>query len=235
MSAPVIAVDEWKRTAAEKAAEDVKDGMIVGLGSGTTAAHVVNALGRRVKAGLRIIGIPTSEQTAAHATQLGIPISTLGEHPVIDLTIDGADEVEIGTLHLIKGHGGALLREKIVAIASNAMSIVVDETKIVERLGSHFAVPVEVVSFGWQSTAERLRKTKALPELRRNDDGKPFVSDGGNSILDCKFPEAIESASALDVALNNIVGVVEHGLFLNIASKVFIGGVDGVRMLVRGS
>jgi ribose 5-phosphate isomerase A len=233
MSAPVTVTDEWKRIAAEKAAEDVVNGMIVGLGSGSTAAHVVDALGRRVREGLQIIGIPTSEQTAAHARQLGIPTSDLGQHPAIDLTIDGADEVEVGTLHLIKGHGGALLREKIVASASRGMSIVVDETKIVDRLGSHFAIPVEVVPFGWQSTADRLRKVKANPQLRRRDDGSPFVSDGGHSILDCSFPERIESPAELDLALNNIVGVVEHGLFLGFASKVFVGGRDGVRVLLR--
>ncbi|MBV8570025.1 MAG: ribose-5-phosphate isomerase RpiA [Acidobacteriaceae bacterium] len=233
MSAPEIATDQWKRIAAQKAAEDVVDGMVVGLGSGTTAAHLVEALGQRVRQGLRIIGVPTSEQTAAHARQLGIPISDLGEHPSIDLTIDGADEVETRTLDLIKGHGGALLREKIVAAASRAMSIVVDETKIVERLGSHFAVPVEVVPFGWQTTAARLRELKGEPQLRLDADGRPFVSDGGHSILDLSFRAPIRSAAELDLALNSVVGVVEHGLFLGFASKVFIGGPNGVKLLTR--
>ena len=234
MSATQTATDEWKKIAAEKAAEDVVDGMVVGLGSGSTAAHLVEALGLRVRDGLRIIGIPTSEETAAHARRLGIPISNLGEHSSIDLTIDGADEVETGTLNLIKGHGGALLREKIVASASRAMSIVVDETKIVDRLGSRFAIPIEVVPFGWQTTAARLRKLKADPKLRLQDDGSVFVSDGGHSILDCSFGGPIQSPAELDVALNNVVGLVEHGLFLGFATKVFIGGRDGVRVLLRG-
>jgi ribose 5-phosphate isomerase A len=233
MSATFTATDEWKKIAAEKAAEDVVDGMVVGLGSGTTAAHLVEALGIRVRQGLHIIGIPTSEETAAHARRLGIPISSLAEHGSIDLTIDGADEVETGTLNLIKGHGGALLREKIVASASRALSIVVDETKIVDRLGSRFAIPVEVVPFGWQTTVTRLQKLKADPKLRLQENGTPFVSDGGHSIVDCSFGGPIESASELDLALNNVVGVVEHGLFLGLASKVFIGGRAGVQLLVR--
>lgn len=209
--------------------------MVVGLGSGSTAAHLVEALGARVRQGLRITGIPTSEETAEHARRLGIPISNLGEHFSIDLTIDGADEVETGTLNLIKGQGGALLREKIVASASRAMSIVVDETKIVDRLGSRFAIPIEVVPFGWQTTVVRLRQVKADPKLRLQEDGTAFVSDGGHSILDCSFGGPIESPGKLDLALNNIVGVVEHGLFLGFASKVFIGGPDGVKVLVRRS
>lgn len=233
MSATLTATDEWKKIAAQKAAEDVADGMVVGLGSGTTAAHLVEALGARIRQGLRIIGIPTSEETAAHARSLGIPISTLAEHGSIDLTIDGADEVETGTLNLIKGHGGALLREKIVASASRALSIVVDQTKIVDRLGSRFAIPVEVVPFGWQTTVARLQKLKADPKLRLQDNGTPFVSDGGHSIVDCSFGGPIESPAELDLALNNVVGVVEHGLFLGFASKVFVGGRDGVQLLVR--
>jgi ribose 5-phosphate isomerase A len=233
MSATETATDEWKQIAAEKAAQDIVDGMVVGLGSGSTAAHLVEALGARVRQGLRVIGVPTSEDTAAHARRLGIPISNLGEHSSIDLTIDGADEVEIGTLNLIKGHGGALLREKIVASASRAMSIVVDETKIVDRLGSRFAIPIEVVPFGWQTTVARLCHLKADSKLRMQPDGSAFVSDGGHSILDCTFGGPIESPEKLDLALNNVVGVVEHGLFLGFASKVFIGGRDGVRVLVR--
>ncbi len=143
---------ELKQAAAESAVAQVMDGMIVGLGTGSTAALAVTALGKRVRQGLRVIGIPTSEATAEQARGLGIPLSTLAGHSEIDLTIDGADEVEQGTLNLIKGHGGALLREKIVASASARLIIIVDETKLVERLGVHFAVPVEVVPFGWQAT-----------------------------------------------------------------------------------
>lgn len=231
MSSPEFAADQWKKIAAEKAAQDVVDGMVVGLGSGSTAAHVVEAIGRRVRQGLKIIGIPTSEQTASHARELNIPISDLGHHSSIDLTIDGADEVETGTLNLIKGHGGALLREKIVASASHAMSIVVDESKVVQRLGSRFAIPVEVVPFGWQTTAARLRALKSDPQLRLDEHARPFVSDGGHSILDLSFAAPIESPTALDVALNSVVGVVEHGLFLGFASKVFVGGPNGVEIM----
>jgi ribose 5-phosphate isomerase A len=234
MSATQTATDEWKKIAAEKAAEDVVNGMVVGLGTGTTASHLVEALGVRVRQGLRIVGIPTSEETAAHARKLGIPVSNFREHASIDLTIDGADEVETGTLNLIKGHGGALLREKIVASASRAMSVVVDETKIVDRLGTRFAVPVEVVPFGWETTAARLRQLNADPKLRLQENGSVFVSDGGHSILDCTFGGPIKAPSELDLALNNVVGVVEHGLFLGFATKVFIGGRSGVQVLLRG-
>src|SRR5579884_3376422 len=160
-SAP--ATDAFKTAAAEAAVQLVDDGMIVGLGSGSTATFAVNALGRRVREGLRITAGPTSEATAQLARQLGIPVSSLAEHDHVDMTIDGAEEVEIGTLNLIKGHGGALLREKIVASATERLVIVVDDSKLVERLGSRFAVPLEVVPFGWQATAKRVdRKSTRL-------------------------------------------------------------------------
>src|SRR5579864_1099770 len=158
--------NRWKQAAAESAAAQVSDGMIVGLGSGSTAALAVQALGRRVREGLRITGIPTSERTAALARTLEIPLTTLEEHSRIDVTIDGADEVEAGSLNLIKGHGGALLREKIVAEASERLVIIVDQTKIVDRLGARESVPVEVVPFGWQAAAHRLGGLKANPLLR---------------------------------------------------------------------
>ena len=165
-------VDELKRAAAETAAECLEGGMIVGLGTGSTATLAVEAIGRRVALGLRIIGIPTSEATARLARDLGIPVSTLAEHAQIDVTIDGADEVELCTLNLIKGHGGALLREKIVASASARLVIVVDESKLVDRLAVHDPIPVEVVPFGWQATAKRLRRLGAEPSLRRAPDAK---------------------------------------------------------------
>ncbi len=224
------ALNQYKEAAAESAAALVKEGMIVGLGSGTTATHAVHAIGRRVSQGLRITGIPTSESTAQLARSLGIPLTTLGEHPQIDMTIDGADEVELGTLNLIKGLGGALLREKIVASATTRFVIIVDETKLVPRLGTHDGVPVEVIPFGWQATDARLRKLGADTRMRTKPDGQPFLTDGGHYILDSFFG-AIASPADLDRALNNTVGVVEHGLFIGMASEVVIGGPEGTRTL----
>lgn len=220
----------WKKAAAVAAAKLVKDGMVVGLGTGSTAAYLVGELGRRVKEErLRIVGIPTSEHTAEHARSLNIPLSTFAEHKRIDLTIDGADEVELGTLNLIKGHGGALLREKIVAAASNRMAVVADQTKLVRRLGSQFAVPVEVVPFGWQVTESKLQQLGAKTSLRAGPDNEPYVTDGGHYIIDCGFGamgKPVEIAHFLD----QVVGVVEHGLFLGYASQVFVGGSDGVEI-----
>lgn len=225
------AQQQWKQSAAESAVALVEDGMILGLGTGSTAKLAVDALGKRVAGGLRITGIPTSEATDHQARSLGIPISTLDEHPAIDLTIDGADEVELGRLNLIKGRGGALLREKIVASASKRLVIIVDESKLVERLGSHFALPVEVVPFGWQATARRLQALDAKIELRTSADKKPFVTDGGHYILDCTFGP-IASPAKLDSELNSIVGVVEHGLFLGMAAQVIVAGQSGVKVLL---
>lgn len=171
--------DQWKKEAGEAAARLVENGMVVGLGTGSTAAFAVAALGRRVKQdGLRIVGIPTSERTTEQANTLRIPLTTFAEHTQIDLTIDGADEVLPGALYLIKGHGGALLREKIVAAASKRMAVVADDTKIVQRLGQLVAVPVEVVPFGWQVTARRLQELGGNPTMRLGADQKPFITDG---------------------------------------------------------
>ena len=223
-------LNQWKQAAAESAVAQVSNGMVVGLGTGSTAAFAVQALGTRVREGLRIIGIPTSERTAAQARALEVPLSTLDEHPRIDVTIDGADEVETGRLHLIKGHGGALLREKIVASASERLVIVVDETKIVDHLGARESVPVEVVPFGWQGAARRLRDLGANPILRTGPGGEPFKSDGGHYILDCAFGP-IASAESLADELDHIVGVVEHGLFIGMTSEVRVGGAGGVRVV----
>ncbi len=204
--------------------------MIVGLGSGSTAAFAVGALGRRVREGLRVTCIPTSEHTAAQARALEIPLSTLAEHPQIDVTIDGADEVEAGSLNLIKGRGGALLREKIVASVSQRLVIVVDQTKMVERLGARESVPVEVIPFGWQVAALRLRDLGANPLLRKETGGEPFKSDGGHYILDCVFGP-IASADSLAQELDHVVGVVEHGLFIGMTSEIHVGGPGGVRVV----
>src|SRR5437870_1764268 len=179
--------DQLKRAAALRAIEEVADGMVVGLGTGSTAAFVVEGLAARVAGGLRVVGIPTSERTAAHARRLGIPIATFAEHQRLDLTIDGADEVQLGTLDLIKGLGGALLREKIVAAASDRLIIVVDQDKLVRQLGEHTPVPVEVTQFGWQVTAVALAKLGCVPERRYAVGEQPYVTDGGNFILDCRF------------------------------------------------
>jgi ribose 5-phosphate isomerase A len=225
--------NRWKKEAAEAAAQLVENDMVVGLGTGSTAAYLVSELGRRLtEDGLRFVGIPTSERTAEHARSLNIPLTTIEEHSEIDLTIDGADEVERGTLFLIKGHGGALLREKIVAAASKRMAVVVDESKIVKRLGSMFSVPVEVVPFGWQATERKLNVLGANPALRSGTDGKPYVTDCGHYILDCAFGP-MKDPKKVARELDGVVGVVEHGLFLGFAQQVFVGGPKGVKILKR--
>ncbi len=214
-----------KLAAATAAAELVEDGMIVGLGSGSTAALAVEAIGRR---GPKIVGVPTSEKTAELARRLGIRLATLAEQPRIDLTIDGADEVEAGTLHLVKGRGGALLREKIVACATQRLVIVAEESKVVERLtAAERPIPVEVVPFGWESTAGRLRAIGAVPIPREG-----FVTDGGHYILDCLWQE-MGPAEALARRIDETVGVVEHGLFIGMAAAAIIGSAHGTRRLAK--
>jgi len=225
--------NEWKKAAAEAAASLVKDGMVLGLGTGSTAAYFLEALGRRLaKDGLRITGVPTSEQTASHARNLRIPLTSFAEHVLLDLTVDGADEVELGTLALIKGHGGALLREKIVAASSKRLVIVADESKLVERLGSLMAVPVEVVRFGWQVTGRSLTEMGGNPSLRLGVDREPFLTDGGNYIMDCAFGP-IANPKEIAHHLDHIVGAIEHGLFLGLAQEVIVGGREGVRTLKK--
>jgi len=223
-------VDSLKRAAGEAAAALVENGMVVGLGTGSTAKFAVEAIGTRVKAGLKILGIPTSEQTAAQARSLGIPLGELTADRRVDLTIDGADEVDIHNLDLIKGRGGALLREKIVASVSDRFVIIVDESKLVERLGRS-VLPVEVVPFGWEATAHKLRALGAVPKLRKSGN-EAFVSEGGHYILDCMLNGEL-SPTALGSALDGVVGLVEHGLFLGMTSRVFAAGADGVRELTR--
>lgn len=224
------AQNRWKKAAAEAAAKLVEPGMVVGLGTGSTAAFLLSELGRRVaEEGLRIVGIPTSERTAEQARSLKIPLTTLAEHAEIDLTIDGADEVERDTLFLIKGHGGALLREKIVAAASKQMAVVADETKLVERLGTHFSLPVEVVPFGWQATERKLSQMGANPALRLGADKKPYVTEGGHYIVDCAYGP-IQAPKEVAHHLDHVVGVVEHGLFLGFASRVYVAGQGGVEV-----
>src|SRR5690349_15599471 len=229
---PVVDADRdaLKRAAAEAAVALVQDDMVVGLGTGSTASFAVEALARRHRQGLRITGIATSERTAAQATAAGIPMTSFGEHRTIDLTIDGADEVEQGTLNLIKGLGGALLREKIVAAASRRLVIVVDGAKLVARLGTHAPVPVEVVPFGLEATQESLEVLGASAQLRLAASGQPFVTDGGNRILDCGF-SAIADPARLEERIRRIVGVIECGLFIGRAHMVFVADAAGVRRL----
>jgi ribose 5-phosphate isomerase A len=228
--APLSDRDRQKQAAAQAAIDLVEDGMLVGLGTGTTAAFAIAALGRRVRDGLRVAAIPTSEHTAAHAREVGIPLTSFAEHQQIDITIDGADEVERATLHLIKGHGGALLREKIVASASARLVIIADGSKLVDRLAT--TVPVEVVPFGWQATQRRLVALGATPTPRIAGDGTLFVSDGGNVTLDCAFG-AIADPQALERAIRSIVGVIDCGLFIGLASQVILAEAAGIRHLHR--
>lgn len=222
--------DALKRAAAEAAVELVQDGMVVGLGTGSTAAFAVDALARRHRQGLKFIGIPTSERTAARARDAGLPLTSFAAHRQIDLTIDGADEVERGTLNLIKGLGGALLREKIVAAASRHLAIIVDGVKLVDRLGTRAPVPVEVIAFGLEPTQAALEALGASVRLRLSPAGEPFVTDSGNRILDCSFGPIADPAR-LEERIRRVVGVVECGLFISRADPVFVADASGVHRL----
>ncbi|MEQ1695824.1 MAG: ribose-5-phosphate isomerase RpiA [Hyphomicrobiaceae bacterium] len=229
-----MSADDYKQQAAAKALEYVRPGMKIGLGTGSTAAKFVDLLGAKVKAGLDVVCVPTSEATAAQARALGIRLTTLDEEPVLDLTVDGADELD-SELRLIKGGGGALLREKIVAVSSDRMIVISDISKRVDVLGK-FPVPVEVVRFGLGSTK---RMIEGLAEdvgcagpvtLRMGKDGQPFVTDSGNYILDCAF-DSVPDPESLDDVLRQIPGVVESGLFLGICDTAILAGPDGVEVI----
>lgn len=224
--------DALKRAAADAAVELVQDGMVVGLGTGSTAAFAVEALARRHRAGLRFVGIPTSDRTAAQARAANIPLTSFHERQQIDLTIDGADEVERGTLNLIKGLGGALLHEKIVAAASRRLAIVVDDFKLMDQLGARTPVPVEVVAFGFEVTQGALELLGAKARLRLSATGEPFITDSGNRILDCSFGPIVDPAQ-LEERIKRIVGVVECGLFIGRADVVFVADATGVHCLEK--
>jgi ribose 5-phosphate isomerase A len=223
--------DPLKRVAAQRAVEFVESGMVVGLGTGTTAAFVAECLAARVAQGLAVVAVPTSERAAALARRLGIPVASFAEHRRIDLAIDGADEVERASLDLIKGRGGALLREKIVAAASDRFIVVVDDEKLVDRLGERAPVPVEVAQFGWQATVAALERLGAKPALRQGEGG-PFVTDGGNFILDCRFGP-IANAQEIERAINLTVGVVENGLFVGRSSAVVVASGSGIEIMTQ--
>ena len=219
-----------KAAAARAAVALVQSGMVVGLGSGSTASLAITLLGRRVAQGLRMVGIPTSSHSARQAQRAGLSLSTLAGHDRLDLTIDGADEVEVGTLNLLKGGGGALLVEKIVATASRRLIVIVDETKLVQRLGLQDRVAVEVVPAGWRQTAKQLKGLGACSARLRLRRGRPFLTDGHHFILDCAFG-VITDATALGTELDRMVGVVEHGLFLGLTSRVIVGVAGGTAVL----
>jgi len=214
-----MANDQEKEAAARASLQFVKDGQVVGLGSGSTATYFIKLLGERVKNGLRIHGIPTSVRSKELAESLGIPLTTLDECQEIAVTVDGADEVD-PQLRLIKGGGGALLREKIVASATKQMVVVADASKRVERLGK-FPLPVEVIKFAQALVAKRIAALGADVQLRKNADGKPYLTDENNHILDCRFEE-IRDADRLARELSDMPGVVEHGLFIGMASVVLL-------------
>jgi ribose 5-phosphate isomerase A len=224
---------QQKRLAAERAAGYIQSGMVVGLGTGRTAIWAVRRLADMIRHGQvrDVIGVPTSRQTEAEARRLGLPLTTLEDHPQVDLTIDGADEVD-PKLNLIKGGGGALLREKLVAQASRRLVIVVDESKLSPVLGMRWPVPVEVVAFGWRTQIPFLTALGAQVKLREDAAGTPFKTDQGNLILDCHFG-LIDDPARLAAQLKLRTGIVEHGLFLGMAEEIVVGGSGGVRRMTQ--
>jgi ribose 5-phosphate isomerase A len=231
-----MSADSYKRAAAARAIDFVRSGMRLGLGTGSTAAHFVELLAERVRAGLDVIAVPTSEATRVQAMKLGIPLTSLDETPELDLTVDGADEIG-PDLTLIKGGGGALLREKIVAAASARMIVIADDSKWVPVLG-HFPLPIEITPFGAQATrraveAAAVNAGSAGPaQLRRDRDGHAFVTDGGHWLLDAQL-QRIADPLALARGLADVPGIMEHGLFIGLARTAILAGREGVRLVER--
>ncbi len=231
-----MSMDDLKRQAAARAVEQVQDGMKLGLGTGSTAKHFVELLGERVKAGLKVVGVPTSEATRADAERCGVPLTTLEEVDHLDLTVDGADEID-PDLALIKGGGGALLREKIVAAASDRMIVIADESKWVPTLG-RFPLPIEVIPFGLGATRRAIEAVFAengvsgQMDVRKTKDGHAFVTDGGHWIIDAHLGR-IPEPPRLAAALSSIPGVVEHGLFIGLARTAVLAGPQGIRVVER--
>ena len=230
MMGPDIEHDTWKQMAGSAAARRIEDGMIVGLGTGSTANHFIYALARRVQEGLRLKGaVASSEASKALAGGLGIPVGDLETFPVIDLYVDGADEID-PQLHLLKGAGGALLHEKILATSSQRFVVIADSSKLVPRLGTHFPVPVEVVPFGVAPVRRHLQALGATAQPRQIAD-KVYITEAGNIILDCTFSSPITDPTTLDARLHAIVGVVETGIFINLAQEAIVAGPDGLKTL----
>jgi len=223
-----------KEVAGTRAAEYAQDGMVVGLGTGSTAEFAIRALGRRVAEGLQITAISTSIASTQLAESLDMRVATLKAHPVVDLTIDGADEVD-PQLNLIKGLGGALLREKIVASATRKQIIIVDDSKLVDGLGTKAALPIEVIPFAWPIIQRTLLERALQPALRKAADGAPFKTDNGNYIIDCTFPSGIDQAADCDRWINALTGVVENGLFINLTDLVIVGAEDGSCRLIKST
>lgn len=224
-----------KRKAAERAVDLIEDGMILGLGTGSTARHVLEVIAERRGRGelAKIRGVPTSRATHEYARELAIPTTTLEKDPHLDLAIDGADEVD-PDLNLIKGLGGALLWEKIVASAADRLVIVVDEKKLVERLCDRAPVPIEVVTFAWSTHLRFLEEIGGKPSLRKLQNGEPFITDSGHYIIDCAFEEGLADAWRLEMELQQRPGVVETGLFLDMAESVVVAAEAGINVLERG-
>jgi ribose 5-phosphate isomerase A len=222
--------DEAKKRAAERAVEFVADGQIIGLGTGSTSRYAIEALAQRVRAGLRIQGVATSEATAQKARALGITVLGLNDVSAIDLTIDGADEVD-EAFNMIKGGGGALTREKLVALASKRRVFIIDETKLVNRLGEGWPLPVEVLPFSWRHARSRIAQLGCEPQLRMSGE-RPFETDNGNYILDCRF-KGIDEPRRIERCLKLIPGVVECGLFIDVADVLVIGWPDRVEVRER--
>ena len=227
--------DQQKRAAAERALGWVESGMRLGLGTGSTVAHFLDVLGERLRSGAlaRVVGVPTSVRTEQRARELGIPLAELHDAQPLDLTVDGADEVDPG-LDLVKGLGGALLREKMVAQASRRLLIMVDDSKRVGRLGERAPLPVEVTRFGWRAHVGFLSELGCEPTLRLGGDGAPYLTDNGNHMLDCRCPLGMDNPGAVEDALRRRAGVVESGLFLGMATAVIVAGASGVHVLERG-
>jgi ribose 5-phosphate isomerase A len=229
----VVWREEAKKRVALEAVKHVKDNFIVGLGSGSTAAYVIQEIGEKIRLeGLQILGVPTSHQAMMLAVHCGVPLTTLDEHPQLDLAIDGADQID-RELNLIKGGGGALAREKIVASAAKEFVIVADETKLVEKLGTNHTIPIEVLPFALPTVMVKMRGLKGKPVLREGG-GKvgPLVTDNGNFVVDVGFGQVVD-VKELDLKLNLIPGVVETGLFVGMADVVYLGKPDGFEKLVR--
>jgi ribose 5-phosphate isomerase A len=222
--------DESKRLAAERAIEFIQDGQIVGLGTGSTAKYAIEGIAAKVREGFKVTGVPTSLATERMAQEFGIPLTSLNEVPAVDITIDGADEVD-GSLNMIKGGGGALTREKLVALASTKRVIIVDDRKLVSTLGESWPVPVEVLEFAWTRSAMMLNALGCTSELRRRG-AEAFETDNGNYILDCRF-ESLGDLAEMEKSIKLIPGVIECGLFLGIADVLVIGYDDRVEVRER--
>jgi len=227
------AVEHFKKQAAEKAVEQVKDGMVLGLGTGSSAKYAIIKIGQLWQSGALtdIVGIPTSRGTEELAKAYDIPLTTLDDQPVIDLTIDGADEID-PNLDLIKGLGGALVREKITEIATRRLIIVADSSKLVQKLGTRSPLSVEVTQFAWRTHARWLDRLGCIPVLRGGEES-PYLTDNHNYILDCTFPDGIDDPAELDFVLNNRPGIVGHGLFLNMADIAIVAGEDGIQVIEK--